>query len=102
MLTDVPGVQKGFGTPEAELIQRATPGSLRRMDFPAGSMGPKVDAVCRFVELTGDLGAIGRLEDAAAILRGQAGTVVTPSGDYQGPPVAETHHAQGLPVAADS
>ena len=47
-------------------------------------MGPKVDAVCRFVELTGGIAAIGRLEDAAAILDGSAGTVVTPDGRYEG------------------
>ena len=48
-------------------------------------MGPKVDAVCRFVEVTGDMAAIGRLEDAMAILRGEAGTIVTPGGEYGGP-----------------
>jgi carbamate kinase len=45
-------------------------------------MGPKVEAVCRFVEVTGDMAAIGALDDAAAILTGKAGTVVTPAGDY--------------------
>ncbi|GAA3164541.1 carbamate kinase [Blastococcus jejuensis] len=87
ILTDVPGVQRNFGTAHAEAIRRATPAALRRMNFPAGSMGPKVDAICRFVELTGDVGAIGRLEDVAAILRGEAGTVVTPSGHYPGVPL---------------
>jgi carbamate kinase len=82
VLTDVPEVQHDFGSPQAQPIRRATPAALRRESFPAGSMGPKVEAVCRFVELTGDMGAIGRLEDAAAILRGEAGTVVTPSGAY--------------------
>ncbi len=82
VLTDVPHVERGFGTPDAEPILRATPASLRREQFPAGSMGPKVDAVCRFVELTGDLAAIGRLEDAEAILRGEAGTIVTPAGHF--------------------
>jgi carbamate kinase len=41
--------------------------------------------VCRFVEVTGDMAAIGRLEDAVAIIEGTAGTVVTPAGDYGGP-----------------
>ena len=59
-------------------------GGLRALDFPAGSMGPKVDAACRFVELTGGIAAIGTLEDAVAILRGEAGTIVTPSGEYDG------------------
>jgi carbamate kinase len=85
LLTDVPAVQRGFGTPQAEPITRATPAALRAERFPAGSMGPKVDAVCRFVEVTGDVAAIGALADATLILAGKAGTVVTPAGDYGGP-----------------
>jgi len=85
LLTDVPAVVRGFGGPDPRPIGRATPAELRRENFAAGSMGPKVEAVCRFVELTGDLAAIGALEDAAAILAGKAGTVVTPGGDYGGP-----------------
>ncbi|SNY29763.1 carbamate kinase [Paractinoplanes atraurantiacus] len=82
LLTDVPAVLRGFGTDRQEPISRATPAELRREDFPAGSMGPKVDAVCRFVELTGDMAAIGALTDAEQIVAGKAGTVVTPRGDY--------------------
>jgi carbamate kinase len=85
LLTDVPNVVRGYGTPEATPVTRATPASLRREDFAAGSMGPKVDAVCRFVETTGDMAAIGALEDAPLIIEGKAGTVVTPRGDYGGP-----------------
>ncbi len=84
VLTDVANVMHGFGTAAATPIRRATPAALQREDFPAGSMGPKVAAVCRFVEVTGDLAAIGRLEDVVAILKGEAGTVVTPAGDYGG------------------
>ena len=40
-------------------------------------MGPKIEAVCRFVEATGKMAAIGQLGDAEALLRGDAGTVVT-------------------------
>ena len=80
VLTDVPNVVRGFGTASAEPILRATPALLRREDFPAGSMGPKVEAACRFVEITGDTAGIGRLEDAVAITHGHAGTIVTPSG----------------------
>jgi len=39
-------------------MSRATPAQLLSQSFPAGSMGPKVDAVCRFVELTRHIGAI--------------------------------------------
>ncbi|OLZ73195.1 carbamate kinase [Streptomyces amritsarensis] len=83
LLTDVSHVSLGYGTPGAEPIGRTTPAALRARQFPAGSMGPKVDAVCRFVELTGGMAAIGALEDARAILDGTTGTVVTPSGRYR-------------------
>jgi carbamate kinase len=41
-------------------------------------MGPKVEAACRFVEATGPPAAIGRLDDAGALLDGAAGTTTTP------------------------
>lgn len=85
VLTDVHAVMHGFGTPEQVPIHRTTPAELRALEFPAGSMGPKVEAVCGFVELTGGVAAIGALADAAEILAGRAGTVVTPSGRYTGP-----------------
>lgn len=84
VLTDVPNVVERWGTPDATPITRATPAAMRRLDFASGSMGPKVDAVCRFVELTGGMAAIGTLEDAVDILQGKAGTIVTPSGEYDG------------------
>jgi carbamate kinase len=78
MLTDVNGVMRGWGTPDAELISRATPGELRRLAFASGSMAPKVEAACRFVEATGGTAAIGALEDAVRIVAGTAGTTVGP------------------------
>jgi len=57
-------------------IRRATPAELRKRDFPAGSMGPNIEAVCRFTEATGKPAAIGRLADAEALLAGQAGTLI--------------------------
>lgn len=81
-LTDVPRVMRGFGTPEQSEIGHTTPHELRALDFPAGSMGPKVEAVCRFVETTGDMAAIGRLDEAERILDGSAGTIVTPNGRW--------------------
>ena len=82
VLTDVAGVETDYGTPAARPIHRATPVDLRALRFPPGSMGPKVEAVCRFVELTGGTAAIGSLRDVDAILTGKAGTIVTPSGTY--------------------
>ena len=54
-------------------------------------MGPKVEAVCAFVERTGGRGAIGSLEDVDALLDGRAGTQVRPDGpdldyDHSGGP----------------
>jgi len=76
ILTDVDAVEDGYGTPQARPIHRATPAELRARPFPAGSMGPKVEAACRFVEATGGMAAIGRLDDAEALLDGKAGTIV--------------------------
>ncbi|HET7567401.1 MAG TPA: carbamate kinase [Gaiellaceae bacterium] len=80
MLTDVAAVERGWGTPAAEPIRRTTPVELRRLGFASGSMGPKVDAACRFVEATGGVAGIGALEDAAAIAAGEAGTLIVPAG----------------------
>jgi carbamate kinase len=41
-------------------------------------MGPKVEAVCRFVERTGRRAVIGSLEDMLELLDGTAGTQVLP------------------------
>jgi carbamate kinase len=78
MLTDVGAVLAGWGTPDARPIRRATPAELRALELAPGSMGPKVEAACRFVEATGGVAAIGALEDAARILAGEAGTTVAP------------------------
>ena len=64
LLTDIAAVQEGFGTPQAQPLRRVTPAELRSRSFPDGSMGPKIEAVCRFVEATGKMAAIGQLGDA--------------------------------------
>ena len=78
MLTDVDAVMREWGTPDATSIGRTTPAELRTMQFANGSMGPKVEAACRFVEATGGTAAIGSLDDAVRIVAGEAGTTVTP------------------------
>lgn len=92
ILTDVANVIQDYGTDHETPISRATPGMLREMDLPAGSMGPKVEAACRFVELTGDLAAIGRLQDVAKMVEGEAGTIITPGGNYGGPDDLNPRH----------
>jgi carbamate kinase len=76
LLTDVDAVYVGWGTERQRPIRETRPALLRPVEVPAGSMGPKVEAVCRFVEAGGRFGAIGALDDGAAILRGEAGTIV--------------------------
>ena len=76
LLTDVPAVERDWRTPNASPIRHATPSELRQLQFAPGSMGPKVEAACRFVEAGGTLAGIGALGDAAEILAGRAGTVV--------------------------
>jgi carbamate kinase len=77
ILTDVDAVQDGYGTPQARPIRQTTPRELRARSFPAGSMAPKIEAACRFVEETDGMAAIGRLDDAEALLEGKAGTIIT-------------------------
>ena len=99
VLTDVAAVMEHFGTPEQRPVRFATPAGLRSLDPPAGSMGPKVDAVCRFVELTGGMAAIGSLDDVAALLQGEAGTIVTPNGSFDGDTVSRPGRAAPLSLA---
>lgn len=76
MATDATAVFTGWGTPEAKAIHKANPKLLSQYQFPAGSMGPKVEAACRFALTTGHAAAIGALEDIPGIVRGEKGTIV--------------------------
>ena len=76
MATDADAVFLDWGTPEARAIHRASPDAMGRHTFPAGSMGPKVDAACRFATATGRTAAIGALADIPAIVRGEKGTLI--------------------------
>jgi carbamate kinase len=80
IVTDVDAVYSGWGTPEQRAIRRASPESLADAKFAEGSMGPKVRAACEFVERTGKQAVIGSIADTAALIRGDAGTVVTLEG----------------------
>jgi carbamate kinase len=75
LLTDVPGVLRKPSRSES-MIAAVQPADLRSMHLPAGSMGPKAEAACRFVDRTGRRAAIGALEDAAALIVGTAGTQI--------------------------
>jgi carbamate kinase len=79
LLTDVPAVYAGWGTPSQRALGSVTTAELRRLareEWAIGSMGPKAEAAADFVERTGGSAAIGALDQAAAIVRGEAGTGV--------------------------
>jgi carbamate kinase len=80
ILTDVPKVQRGFGSLMPEDIDRMTVAEARALqksgEFGAGSMGPKVEAAVGFVEGEGRRAFIGTLDDAPAVLRGEGGTAI--------------------------
>lgn len=80
LATDVDAVYVDWGGPDQRAIGATSPSELRGFDFPAGSMGPKVDACCRFVEATGGRAAIGSLDDIQELLEGVTGTQVMPDG----------------------
>lgn len=80
VLTDVPGIAIDYGTPAQRWLDQVTVDELRAHatdgQFSAGSMGPKVEAVCRFVERTGGRAVVAALDDAVRALHGDAGTQV--------------------------
>lgn len=76
LATDVDGVYLDFGTGHATLVRDTTPEELLRYRFPAGSMGPKVEAACQFTAGTGNRSAIGSLQDILALVEGTRGTQV--------------------------
>jgi carbamate kinase len=78
MATDTDGVYLDWGKPNARRLGHTTPSELRKYPFAAGSMGPKVDAACEFVQGTGKRAAIGALADIEKIVLGKAGTIVEP------------------------
>lgn len=82
MLTDTKAVMTAWGSPNARALRSATPAGLARYSFPPGSMGPKVEAAVDFAR-SGKRAAIGALEDAAAIILGQAGTTISADGPQE-------------------
>ncbi|MDA2891230.1 carbamate kinase [Mycolicibacterium sp. BiH015] len=74
--TDVDGVYSGWGTPEQKRLSHITVDELAAMHFAEGSMGPKVEAACRFAGNTGNAAVIGALRDIDRIVVGEAGTTV--------------------------
>jgi carbamate kinase len=83
--TDVDRIYTDFGRPSACALDTISAEALRRLaregQFPAGSMGPKVEAALRFVGAGGDEAIIASHEGLVAALDGRGGTHVTVAGD---------------------
>ncbi|AMF99952.1 carbamate kinase [Vibrio harveyi] len=78
ILTDGTHVCLNWGTPQEQKLENVTIEQMKLYSFPAGSMGPKVDACCQFVEKTGQSGHIGDLSFALEIIEGKSGTHIQP------------------------
>jgi carbamate kinase len=80
VLTDVRKVQRGYGSLMPEDIDAMTVAEatalLKRGEFGAGSMGPKVQAALNFLAGGGERAVIAGLEEAPAALEGRAGTSI--------------------------
>ena len=78
VLTGVPAVVRGFGTSAERPLPRMSVAEARAAleegEFPAGSMGPKVEAACDYVERTGRRALISDAAHLEAALAGRAGT----------------------------
>jgi carbamate kinase len=75
--TDVDAVYLDWGTPDQRAVAVAHPDALEPGLFPAGSMGPKVEAAAEFARASGRSAVIGSLENLTAMLAGDGGTRIT-------------------------
>ncbi|BAT59004.1 carbamate kinase 2 [Variibacter gotjawalensis] len=80
LLTAIPKVMVDFGKPSQRPLDRVSLDELKKLhaegQFPPGSMGPKVEAVIRFLEGGGRHAVIAHLEQAMPALKGETGTHV--------------------------
>ncbi|MDQ1249104.1 MAG: carbamate kinase [Actinomycetota bacterium] len=76
--TDADAVYLDWGTADQKAIFEISPDAIEAYDFPAGSMGPKVEAAADFARRNpGRVAVIGALEDLPAIMAGTKGTRIT-------------------------
>ncbi len=78
ILTDVDAVAVHWGEPNQEFLSELSVKQARIYQkeghFKAGSMGPKVDAACSFIENGGEMAIIASLGNANLALQGKSGT----------------------------
>jgi carbamate kinase len=78
--SDVEGAGINWGKSD-QIMLRKTPLAemekyVKEGQFPAGSMGPKVDAMIQFFKATGNRGVICQLKDIEKAIAGEAGTEI--------------------------
>jgi len=82
ILTDVDAVYIDYGKQSQKKISKIKVEELRKLyeegHFPVGSMGPKVKAAIRFIEAGGGEAMIGELSQLIEVVKGKAGTLITP------------------------
>jgi carbamate kinase len=90
VLTDVDAVLVDPAAHPRVRIRTAAPAVLRARPFDPGSMGPKVEAACRFAERTGHVARIGHLDQLADVLADRAGTRIGPDDPFTTEPETGT------------
>lgn len=82
LVTGVDQVFVGFGTPEQKGLSEVGVDDMARYlaegEFPAGSMGPKVEAALRFLDTGGQRAVITSIDNILSALQGAGGTRITP------------------------
>lgn len=81
ILTNIDGVYKDFGKPNAQLMKILSTSEAKvLMDqgyFPEGSMRPKIESALQFIENGGEKTIICSLEHISDALAGKSGTTIT-------------------------
>jgi len=83
IVTGVDRVALGFGTPEQKELEKMTVAEAKQYldagEFPAGSMGPKIQAAINFIEGGGEEVIITSIKKTAQALTGSEGTRIVAS-----------------------
>ena len=78
--SDVEGAAINWGSADQKMLRKVPltemENYVQQGQFPAGSMGPKVDAVMQFTAITGNRGVICQLSDIEKAIAGEAGTEI--------------------------
>ena len=83
IITQVEKVSRGYGTPEQQDLDVITAAEAKVMldagEFPAGSMGPKIESAVSFLASGGQSVVITSPEHILAALTGDRGTTIIPA-----------------------